>query len=81
MAEDLVSVEIKHDKDGRLLLEDKEEVKKRIKRSPDSGDALALTFAEPVYESRRENVQTFGNGNVTLEQLYRDQARVNYNNW
>ena len=59
----------------------KEEVKKRIKRSPDSGDALALTFAEPVYESRRENVQTFGNGNVTLEQLYRDQTRVNYNNW
>jgi len=81
LAEDLVSVEIKHDKDGRLLLEDKEEVKKRIKRSPDSGDAFALTFAEPVYETKKENVSTFGNGNVTLEQLYRDEAAANYNNW
>ncbi|MBR3676177.1 MAG: PBSX family phage terminase large subunit [Alphaproteobacteria bacterium] len=81
LAEDLVSVEIKHDKDGRLLLEKKEDVKKRIKRSPDSGDALALTFAEPVYENRKENVSTFGNGNVSLEQLYRDEMMTNSNTW
>lgn len=81
LAEDLVSVEIRHDQDGRLMLEKKEDVKKRIKRSPDSGDALALTFAEPVYEKRKENVSTFGNGNVSLEQLYRDATISNSNTW
>ena len=33
---------------GRKLLEKKEKMKKRGIRSPDGGDALALTFAEPV---------------------------------
>ena len=32
----------------RLLIEPKEEIKKRIGRSPDLADALALTFAHPV---------------------------------
>lgn len=32
----------------KIYLEDKGEVKKRIKRSPDIGDAIALTFAEPL---------------------------------
>jgi phage terminase large subunit len=32
---------------GKLLLEDKDQIKKRIGRSPDLGDALALTFAIP----------------------------------
>jgi hypothetical protein len=31
----------------KLLLESKEDVKQRIKRSPDVGDAIALTFAVP----------------------------------
>jgi len=35
------------DKD-RLLLEKKDLIKKRLKRSPDYGDSLALTFAVPV---------------------------------
>lgn len=35
---------------GKLLLESKEEAKKRGIRSPDSADALALTFAYPVAE-------------------------------
>jgi hypothetical protein len=30
-------------------LEPKDDIKKRIKRSPDAGDALALTFAHPVH--------------------------------
>ena len=33
---------------GKLQLEAKEDIKKRVKRSPDVGDALALTFAEEV---------------------------------
>ena len=31
-------------KNGRFLIEPKEMVKKRLKRSPDHGDALAMTF-------------------------------------
>lgn len=37
-----------HDKQDRLLLESKEQMKKRGLDSPDDGDALALTFAQPV---------------------------------
>jgi len=36
------------DKHGHLLLEKKEEIKKRTGCSPDIADALALTFAQPV---------------------------------
>lgn len=37
-----------HDKRDRLLLESKEQMKKRGLDSPDDGDALALTFAQVV---------------------------------
>jgi hypothetical protein len=43
------------DSDSRLLLEKKEKIKSRTGYSPDSGDALALTFAGTV---RREKEQT-----------------------
>lgn len=33
---------------NQIKIEDKDEIKKRLLRSPDSGDALALTYAEPV---------------------------------
>lgn len=33
---------------GRMVLESKDEIKKRLGRSPDMADALALTFAAPV---------------------------------
>ena len=36
-----------------LLLEDKASVKKRLKRSPDWGDAFVLTHAEPVVPKAR----------------------------
>jgi len=47
---ELCAVNKKYDSRGRLQLEEKEEVKKRLGRSPDLADALALTFAEPVYD-------------------------------
>jgi len=37
-----------HDKTDRLVLESKEDMKKRGLASPDYGDALALTFAQHV---------------------------------
>jgi hypothetical protein len=46
---DLTSVaKDKYSSNGQLKLLSKEEAKKIIGRSPDDGDALALTFAEPV---------------------------------
>jgi hypothetical protein len=37
-----------HDKQDRILLESKEQLKKRGLDSPDDGDALAMTYAQPV---------------------------------
>ena len=51
LSEDLTAPCKKYDRLGRLLLEDKTDIKKRIGRSTDVGDALALTFAERVYPS------------------------------
>lgn len=46
---DLCAPQYKFEGD-RIRLEKKEEIKKRIGRSPDIGDALALTFRFPVFE-------------------------------
>lgn len=45
---DICSVHYKFDSKNRKVLEGKDDTKKRLGASPDSGDALALTFAEPV---------------------------------
>lgn len=45
---ELCSAQKSYDSKGRLLLESKDLQKKRLGRSPDKADALALTFAEPV---------------------------------
>ena len=45
---DLCAPSYKFDSKTRLVLEKKEDMKKRGMRSPDEGDALALTFAHPV---------------------------------
>jgi phage terminase large subunit len=49
LAEDLTTPCKKYDGLGRLQIEEKAEIKKRLLRSTDVGDALALTFAEMVY--------------------------------
>jgi hypothetical protein len=45
---DLVGPGYKYDINQRLQLESKEDMRRRGIRSPDEGDALALTFAAPV---------------------------------
>lgn len=45
---DLCAAGYKYDSNGALMIEKKEDIRKRIGRSPDLSDALALTFAEPV---------------------------------
>lgn len=44
----LTGVEYRHDQNNAILLEKKEDMKKRGLKSPDRADALALTFAYPV---------------------------------
>jgi hypothetical protein len=45
LTEDLTNIKVKKMRsDGSIVLEEKEEVKKRLGRSPDKGDALANTF-------------------------------------
>ena len=75
---DLCSVNKKYDHRGRLQLEEKDEIKKRLGHSTDKGDALALTFAEPVYDYGRARM--VGNGNVSVEDLFKDSQRSE-NSW
>jgi len=49
LLEDLTAPEYFMTLKGEIQLERKEDMKKRGLSSPDQGDALALTFAEPVY--------------------------------
>lgn len=52
---DLTGPGYKHDKHDRVVLESKEDMKKRGLDSPDDGDALALTFAMPVLPKKRSS--------------------------
>ena len=52
---DLCSPGYKYDINQRLLLESKDDMRRRGVRSPDEGDALALTFAAPVLDVSEEN--------------------------
>lgn len=44
-----------YDSHGRLLIESKENIKKRGAKSPDIADALAMTFAEHVRPKKQQN--------------------------
>lgn len=48
LVSDLTAPSYSYDHSNRIRLESKEDMKKRGLPSPDMGDALALTFAEPV---------------------------------
>lgn len=62
----------------QMQLEDKENFKKRLGRSPDRADALALTFAEPVYDNGRPRV--YGNGYVAIEDMFSNAGSIK-NDW
>lgn len=74
---ELAAVNKKYDNRGRLQLEEKDEIKKRLGRSPDMADALALTFAEPVYDNG-ENY--YGLKDNSIENLFK-QSKINQNSW
>lgn len=56
---DLTGPGYRHDKQDRLLLESKEEMKKRGLDSPDDGDALALTFAQTLAPTSARSPQPY----------------------
>ncbi len=57
LRDDLISPEYGYNAKEKMQLEKKEDMKKRGLASPDCGDALALTFAEPVQAKvDRDNV-------------------------
>lgn len=72
---ELISAGKRFDSHGRLQLESKDEIKKRLGRSPDKADALALTFAEPVYDAGEPRL--YGNGRVSVEDMFNDKRRKN----
>ena len=53
--DDLTSPEYFYNHRGRMQLESKDDMKARGLPSPDDGDALALTFAEPVRKQQNVN--------------------------
>jgi len=55
---DLSSVKYGYDTYGRIELESKDEIRSRLGRSPDSGDALSLTFSLP-WQDQNYNSQSF----------------------
>lgn len=48
IAEDLLAIDYFFNNKSQITLEKKEDIKEKLGRSPDDGDALALTFAMPV---------------------------------
>lgn len=72
---ELAAVNKKYDSRGRLQLEEKDEIKRRLGRSPDMADALALTFAEPVYD-RGENYY-YGLKENSIESLFNEKKKNN----
>lgn len=56
----LTAVEYKHDANNAILLEKKEDMRKRGLPSPDKADALALTFAYPVMRKGYDDADDYG---------------------
>ena len=66
LKQDLAAPVYWFDSAGRIQLEPKDEIKKRGLPSPDLGDALAVTFAQPVHKA--ELIEVY-------RQQYRDRSR------
>lgn len=78
---ELCSIHYKPDSKNRLVIEKKEETKKRIHRSPDCADALVLTFAYPFEDIfKRTMFKDRGRSTkITLKDKRVKQARLKRN--
>lgn len=74
----LSTVQYTYKNDGRIQLEEKDQVKARIGRSPDLEDALACTFAYPVYVPRKN---VFGGPEPLSTLLEKSLHASDYDPW
>ena len=65
LSQELTETKFKYRSDGAIIIESKEDIKKRLKRSPDRADGLALTF----YPNRNKRVKEFGGSSEARDQL------------
>jgi len=60
LTEELTSIEYKFQSNGKILIEEKDEIKKKIGRSPDRADSLANTFYPYAKNSIDDSEGIFG---------------------
>ena len=77
MVSGLTTMTYGYDKRGRILMEEKAQIKVRLGRSPDLEDALACTFAYPVAPRAKALPGTSGAG-VLADLVARSQHRSDY---
>lgn len=73
LIQSLMAPRKKYNKDNKLCVESKDEMLKRGVSSPDCGDALALTFAEPVFGNELE---TYGSAIENGPMFAPERARL-----
>ncbi len=73
---DLCNIRYSFDSNSRLLMEKKEDMKKRGIRSPDEADALALTFAYPLSALLKHEDKKQSRVISTLSQNFNQRARA-----
>lgn len=61
---ELSNIRYKLASDGRRQIESKDEIKKRVKRSPDRADALFMSYAHPEMGERGANKQNVGTHSI-----------------
>ena len=70
LKKELISPLMGFDEKGKLRLESKEQIRKRLKMSPDHADALALTFAVPDSAVMEVIEDDFDDRPLTTDELY-----------
>lgn len=77
--QDMIGPETVARLDGKILLESKQDMKERGIPSPNDGDALALTFAEPVAKKRRTQTVMLPDGSMAEVGMNVDRVETEYN--
>jgi hypothetical protein len=80
MVSGLSSMTYGYDNKGRVLVEEKKQIKVRLGRSPDLEDALACTFAYPV-APRAQALPGMGGLPPSLSQMVVQSVNHDYNPW
>jgi len=66
LEEELLSIGFLYNAKGKLLMQPKDEIRKKLGRSPDMVDACVLTTASPVFSDVSESLGGFTTGSVEI---------------